>query len=520
MEIRMINLWIWKSDLMRLPVRGMLAYRYTMLVSHRGIDGFDWLCAIARGIALSLGISCSVGLAQAPTPIGSNQSQGMPSTSPSSTVLAPSPISSAPQPSNALSGPLSVPNTVQPTNSEQSSNVGQIPNTGTSSKVGQSSNTVQGSVSSSNPIDASPVIPSLQNNQTPAGSYQPKPVGEYALPKNAGQTWMEYDIRPYTQMIKNSDRPQQTIIDWILRETGTDAWFTEPMGILTADRNTLRVYHHATMQKTVSQIYERFVNGVSEPQVFGMRLITISNPHWRSQAIPLMRSAPSKSPGVQAWLMPKENGAIFLSQLRERSDAKELQAFEIPLHNGQLQHLEQVRSRNYLKEFVRNTNSPFPPYTPLSDEIKEGYRLQISPLMSLDGKSADLLLKCEIDQVERLNQVRLDLPVAPNQTQPAQLEVPQIVSWRLQERFQWPTNQVLLLSCGVVATPTGPVENTLFSNPPSLFGINRVIATTGQRADALLWIEYKGSVANTTPTNSSGNTPNAASNNAISRGRY
>ncbi len=49
----------------------------------------------------------------------------------------------------------------------------------------------------------------------------------------------------------------------------------------------------------------------------------------------------------------QENGAILLAQLRERSDAKEIQALEIPLYNGQLQALEQLRSRNYLKEYTR-----------------------------------------------------------------------------------------------------------------------------------------------------------------------
>ncbi len=61
---------------------------------------------------------------------------------------------------------------------------------------------------------------------------------------------MEYDLRPYTQALKNVDRPQQAVIDWILRDTGTDVWFSEPTGILTADRTTLRVYHNAGCSKS------------------------------------------------------------------------------------------------------------------------------------------------------------------------------------------------------------------------------------------------------------------------------
>ena len=326
------------------------------------------------------------------------------------------------------------------------------------------------------------------------------------------------------------ERPQQAIIDWIIRETGSDVWFNEPMGILNADRSTLRVYHNANMQKTVAQIYERFVNGVTEPQVYGLRLITVGNPNWRNKANSLIRSAPAQTPGVQIWLMPKENAAIFMSQLRVRTDVREMQAVDMAMVNGQSQVLEQLRSRNYLREYQVNTTATWPPYTPVSEEIKEGYKMHISPLMSLDGRSVDLMLKCEIDQVERLNSVMIDLPIALGQPQSVQIDVPQLVSWRLHERFRWPADQVLLMSCGVVAAPSAQVNNTLLGgSPPTLFGLNRILpTTTGQRTDALLMIEYKGPASTQLNQNAVGHpmaptAQPATANNAaapISRGRY
>ena len=345
------------------------------------------------------------------------------------------------------------------------------------------------------------------------------------LPTANGQQWIEYDIRPYTQNLKNVERPQQVIIDWIIRETGTDVWFNEPMGILNADRSTLRVYHNAEMQKKVAQVYEKFVNGLTEPQVYGLRMITVGNPNWRTKSTGLMRSTEVQTPGVQAWLMPKENAAIFVAQLRTRTDVREIQAVDISMVNGQSQTLEQLRSRNYLKEYKPNTTSAWPPFTPVSDEIQEGYKIQISPLMSLDGRSVDLMLKCEIDQVERLNNVSIDLQIPMSQPQSVQIDVPQVVSWRLHERFQWPSDQILLLSCGVVASPAGQVNNTLLGgNPPTLFGLNRILpATSGQRTDALFLIQYRGPAS--TQLNqpmvapSGAPTTNSASAN-VSRGRY
>ena len=150
--------------------------------------------------------------------------------------------------------------------------------------------------------------------------------------------------------------------------------------------------------------------------------------------------------------------------------------------------------------------------------------------MSLDGKSVDLMLKCDIDQVERLNSVMIDLPMPMNQPQSVQIDVPQLVSWRLHERFRWPSDQVLLLSCGVVAAPAAQVNNTLLGgNTPALFGLNRILpASASQRTDALLMIEYKGPAS--TQLNQSIAGPNTApgpfpanANNAavpVSRGRY
>ena len=86
---------------------------------------------------------------------------------------------------------------------------------------------------------------------------------------------------------------------------------------------------------------------------------------------------------------------------------------------------------------------------------------------------------------------------ANGQTQPYQLQIPQLVSWEIEERFRWPSNMVLVISCGVIATP-GPQKE-------ALFGLTSLINGTQGRADALMFVEYKGP-ARTIP----GSTPNPA----------
>ena len=84
--------------------------------------------------------------------------------------------------------------------------------------------------------------------------------GSGTLPNDAGQVWREYDISPYTTRVTTTKRPEQAIIDWILRETGYEAWHTEPLGILSAGPRTLRVYHTPKMQEIVADLVDRFVS--------------------------------------------------------------------------------------------------------------------------------------------------------------------------------------------------------------------------------------------------------------------
>src|SRR4051794_37930626 len=79
--------------------------------------------------------------------------------------------------------------------------------------------------------------------------------GSGALPQDKGQVWREYDIRPYTQRVTTTARPEQAIVDWILRETGYEAWHSDPCGVLSANRDVLRVYHTPEMQAVVGGIF-------------------------------------------------------------------------------------------------------------------------------------------------------------------------------------------------------------------------------------------------------------------------
>jgi hypothetical protein len=314
--------------------------------------------------------------------------------------------------------------------------------------------------------------------------------GTGALPNDQGQVWREYDIRPYTSRVLNTARPEQAIVDWILRETGYEAWHSDPVGLLSANHDVLRVYHTPEMQAVVADIVDRFVNSAAGAYAFTLRVATVRNPNWRAKAVPIMTPLPVQSPGVQGWLLAKENARLLISELSRRTDYREYNSSQQLVNNGQSIVISTMRPRSYIKG-ATITQVAWPGYQPEMGTLEEGFSLEFSPLLALDLTSADAVVKLRLNQIEKMLPVKLDLPsaVAPNQR--VQIDVPQMTMSNLHERFRWPTDRVLLLSMGVVATPgpskDNPISDAVTDTLPML--------KTPPRADALLFVESAGIVA-------------------------
>ena len=97
----------------------------------------------------------------------------------------------------------------------------------------------------------------------------------------------------------------------MLRETGYEAWHSQPFGILSANREKLRVYHTPEMHAIVADIADRFVNAQASQYAFTLRVATVRNPNWRSRALPIMTPISVQSPGVQGWVLAKENARLL-----------------------------------------------------------------------------------------------------------------------------------------------------------------------------------------------------------------
>ena len=75
--------------------------------------------------------------------------------------------------------------------------------------------------SSGFPTTASPASP---NGQTAvqslgqASGIATSVAADKTLPSSAGQTYRKYDLKPYTGHLNQVVRPEQAVVDWIIRE--------------------------------------------------------------------------------------------------------------------------------------------------------------------------------------------------------------------------------------------------------------------------------------------------------------
>ncbi|NIP85847.1 MAG: hypothetical protein GTO03_09915 [Planctomycetales bacterium] len=321
--------------------------------------------------------------------------------------------------------------------------------------------------------------PAEQEGSGERGAAAVAPEGRLGgvLPQTKGQVWRQYDISPYTLRVSDSERPQQALIDWILRETGYETWHGETAALLSATPRTLRVYHTPQMQETVAEIVRRFVRRSAETHAYSIRFCTLAHPDWRARAQRVLRPVPVQTAGAEAWLLAKEDAASLWVELSRRSDFRNHGSPRLMVHDGQITQVNLTTAR----PFVRSMLAPGthqPGLEPNVGQIEEGWHFEMQPLLSEDGQTIDAMLKCNIRQVERLVPVRLESPSTfPQGRQWYNVEIPQVVSSQFHERFRWPKENVLLVSLGVVPRP-GPQAS-----------LKLPLGSTAPRGDALILIE-------------------------------
>lgn len=307
-------------------------------------------------------------------------------------------------------------------------------------------------------------------------------AGTGTLPDEQGQTWREYDIRPFTARVTSSAKPERLIVDWILRETGYETWHSDIPALLSADHDRLRAYHTPETQRIVQSVVDRFVNLDTSNLAVGVRVVTVGHPNWRAKAQPALRPLAIESKGMQAWVLAREDAALILTELQRRIDYREHSAPNTMARNGESVVVAASRNRPYIKD-VASVPGALPRTEP--GQFTEGFSVEVGTLFSVEGTEVEAILKCQVDQLEKTLPVSLNIADATGTARRSRVEVPQIAGYQAHERFRWPSDSVLLISLGVIPAPVS-------GDAVNLLGINLPQGTP--RADFLIILETKGRI--------------------------
>lgn len=274
------------------------------------------------------------------------------------------------------------------------------------------------------------------------------------IPQEHGQIWREYDITPYTKNRKlpNGVSPEQAVIDWILRQTGTAVWHTTPFGILTADSEKLYVYHTKEIQLAVADIVDRFVCPQFWNETCTLRVIALSRPDWITKGHVYLKPIPIAAPGIQGWLLEKTGAQNLLQELGKRNDFKELVPPQPAIANGIPHNIVAKRQRQYLRD-VQTSPTVLNGYVEDRAVFEEGIGLTVTPLAMLDGQSTATSVKLDVVQIERMITTMIEVPTSSNPRQRMQIETPQVSVFKLDEMVRFPKNKVLLLDLGSIPLP-------------------------------------------------------------------
>ncbi len=286
-------------------------------------------------------------------------------------------------------------------------------------------------------------------------------------PAGAGQVWKTYDIASFVRQAGPGS--QRHVVDWVLQETGTPQWHGQVAATLSADADAVGCYHTPEMQARVEAIVERFVADAATPHRFSVRVLGVGSPAWRNDLRPMLRPIPAATPGVQAWILSREEAAILVARLRGRGDCEELPTGAVLAANGVPAVLTGGRKRPYVQDIG--------PAGPIAASCDEGMSIDVHPLLTADGATVEAVVRCRIDQIERMASIGTAPAAADGRRLP--IEVPQVSAVRIGERFRWPAGSTLLVGLGLVPWPV-PGQNK--AGAPALF-------SDAKRTDVLVLVE-------------------------------
>jgi len=268
------------------------------------------------------------------------------------------------------------------------------------------------------------------------------------FPTETGQRWQNFDIARYASLDSAQSSPQNAIIEWIFRRTGTAPWHGEKLAVLNAGRTRIRAFNDPKTLEQTAKIIERFTDAESDFLTVRVRFVAAVDTRWRYAVYSRLTAVGSGSQGQQIWTLSMEDAAYVLAQMQVYQGFRLIADEKVEMVNGQTFKVKSLEPKGYTGGMARESANGLG-YQPKSEQLNEGVTLQISPLLTYDGDAVDAAIDLSANTVKSLHRTKV---IAPREIGPAEItiDVPEVVESRLNQTVKgWPLGQTLLISAGI-----------------------------------------------------------------------
>ena len=311
---------------------------------------------------------------------------------------------------------------------------------------------------------------------TDSGGFQGPKTTRYSLelaklPNSEDQFWVVYDIAPYTERFPNLTSPQDSIVDWILFDSGDDFWRREPFSVLNASRDRLYVYHSDKVQRYVSNIVDRFIDPSKRSSSFRIQVVAFHSPDWRARVSqylsPLKTTTVGNGLDVQSWLVDRSNFEKTMSELERRSDYTLINSVKNIVPNGEAFGWAAASPRKEYNRDYRIDSNSVAGYSTDTASVDEGFRIETTPLLSTTGETLEIMFRYRSTVVDRTKTFGLRVPTPAAPRQQLNVEKPMIISCDFRGKVAFERSHCAIIDLGMTpftlpkkngASETGLVE--------------------------------------------------------------
>ena len=276
-----------------------------------------------------------------------------------------------------------------------------------------------------------------------------EPEGSTAPPfAEPGYRWQKFDVSRYTAIEHAHANPQNAIVEWVIRRTGTGPWHGEKVAALSASRSRVLAYNDAKNLAQVAEIVGRFTDPVSDNLTVHVRFVAAVDTRWRYAVYSRLTPVGRGPDGQQVWTLNVEDSAFVLTQMQVYQGFRLIAERKVELVNGQTMTMTHEDDRGFVGGMERE-NAGGLGFQPKAEKLKEGVTLKFSPLLTHDGDALDAAIDLSVNNVKGLHRTRV---IAPREVGPAEItiDVPEVTGSHLSLPVKgWKLGQTLLVSGGI-----------------------------------------------------------------------